>query len=93
MLAPRDHPGGPWQQQDGLEMVVYMLLFDFGVILGPVYISFLNSRNLKFDFVFGLVSRSFFNRFLGQNFGTRDFQIEVFAYKILQKSTSPVNRF
>ena len=39
MLAPRDRPGGPWEQQDGLEMVGYRILFDFGMILGPVYIS------------------------------------------------------
>ena len=51
-MAPRDHAGGPWEQQDGLEMVVYKILFDFGVILGPVYISFLSSRTPKFRFFF-----------------------------------------
>ena len=34
ILAPRDHPGGPWGQQDGFEMVVYRTLFDFWLILG-----------------------------------------------------------
>ena len=32
ILAPRGHPGGPWQQQDGFEMVVYRILLDLGVI-------------------------------------------------------------
>ena len=59
MLAPRDHAGGPWDQQDRLGMVVYRISFDFGVILGPAYIIFLNSRSSKFHFCFGLVSRSF----------------------------------
>ena len=52
ILAPRDHPGRPWEQQDGLEMVVYSILFDLGVILGPVFISFLSSRSLKFHCCF-----------------------------------------
>ena len=46
ILAPQDHAGGPWEQQDGFEMVVYRILFDLGMVLGPVYISFLSSRNL-----------------------------------------------
>ena len=28
ILAPRDHAGGPWEQQDGFEIVVYRILFD-----------------------------------------------------------------
>ena len=60
-MALRGHPGGPWGQQDGFEMVVYRILLDFGVILGPVYIRYLNSRILKFVFFLGFVSRSFFS--------------------------------
>ena len=60
ILAPRDHPGGPWEQQDGHELVWSRIFIDFGVILGPVYISFLGSRSLKLHFCFGVVSRSFF---------------------------------
>ena len=52
MFALQDHPGRPWEQQDELETVVYRTLFDFGVILGPVYISFLSSRTSKFRFCF-----------------------------------------
>ena len=54
VLAPRDHVGGPWEQQDGFEMVVYRILFDSEVIWGPVYISFLGSKSLKCHFCSGL---------------------------------------
>ena len=73
------HPGGPWEQQDRLELLVYRILFDLGMAWGPVYISFLNSRSSKFHIFSGLVFRSFFYRFLNRNFDTRDFQIMVFA--------------
>lgn len=48
------------EQQNGFEVEVYRILMDFGVLLGPVCISFLTSRSLQFQFVFGLVSRSCF---------------------------------
>ena len=57
ILAPRDHLGGLWEQQDGLEVVIRSILFDFGVILGPVHISFFSSRRLRFHSFFGLVPR------------------------------------
>ena len=44
ILAPRGHFGGQWGQQDGFEMVLYRILIDFGVIVGPVYIYFWSSR-------------------------------------------------
>ena len=47
ILAPRGHPGGPWEQQDGLEMVIYRILPDFRVISRRVYISFLK-KTLNF---------------------------------------------
>ena len=84
ILASRDHPGGLWEQQDGLEVVVYRISFDFGVILGPAYINFLSSRSSTFHF-FGFVSMSFVNRFLNRNFDAWDFQIEVFARKRFAK--------
>ena len=40
ILAPRDHPGGPWEQQDGLEVANDSIFVDFGVISGPVCVSF-----------------------------------------------------
>ena len=79
-MAHRDHPEGPWQQQDGLEMVVYWILFEFGVIVGAVYISFLSSRTLKFEnsFLSGLfpdhflsISESEFQRLGLPNQGVR----------------------
>ena len=32
ILAPRDHPGGPWEQQDGREVTNNMIFADFGLI-------------------------------------------------------------
>ena len=29
MLAPRDHPGGPWEQQGAHEMIRNMISMDF----------------------------------------------------------------
>ena len=52
ILTPRDHAGGPWEQQDGLEMVVHKILFDLGVIFKPVYIRFSRSRSLTNRFCF-----------------------------------------
>ena len=40
ILAPRNHPGGPLEQQVGLEVVDNRICLDLGVILGPAYISF-----------------------------------------------------
>ena len=63
------------------------------MILGPVYVSFWISKYLKNHFVSGLVSRSSFYRFLTRNINAWDFQIKVFAWKVLHKSTFDGNRF
>ena len=47
ILATRGHPGRPWEQQDGHGVVGNMIFIDFGVILEPVYSSFLNSGRSK----------------------------------------------
>ena len=47
---------------------------------------------LKKVFFFGLVSRSYFYRFLNRQFNVRDFQIVVFALKVLQKCFSGKSR-
>ena len=44
ILASRDHPGGPWEQQDGHEVANNRIFVDFGVISGPVYVSFGSSK-------------------------------------------------
>ena len=36
ILAPQDHSGGPWEQQDGYEVARHRILVDCGVILGFV---------------------------------------------------------
>ena len=42
ILASRDHPGGPWEQQDGLEVVEIRIFVDLGMNLVPVYVSVQN---------------------------------------------------
>ena len=53
----QDRPGGPWEQRDGHEVVRNRIVIDFAMIMG---LSFESFRDLKFRFVFGLVSRSLF---------------------------------
>ena len=61
IVAPRDHPGGPWEQQDGHEFANDRIFVDFGMISGLVYVSFWDSKCMNFLFMFILLSRSFFN--------------------------------
>ena len=58
ILAPRDHPGGPWEQQDGPEVVNNRVLVDFVLVLGLFYVNF-GFRMLKVLFC-GIVSKSSF---------------------------------
>ena len=95
ILAPKDLPGGPWEQQDGLEMVVYRILFDFGVIWGPVYMSFLSSRSFKFCFLGACyqsiclsISESEFPRLGLPN---QDFRMECIAQIAFQWKSFPMN--
>ena len=60
ILAPRDHPGGPWEQQDGHEVANNRIFVDLGVISGLVSVSFGGSKCVKNICMFRLVSRSFF---------------------------------
>ena len=46
-----DRTGGPWEQQDGHEVPRNRIFSDLGVILGPVYISFLVSKPVSVVFV------------------------------------------
>ena len=87
ILAPRNHPGGPWEQQDGPEVANNRIFFDFGMIWGPVYISFWKQKCFETCFLFKLVSRSSSHRFLTRIFDVWDLQIVVFALSVLQKST------
>ena len=59
ILAPRDHPGGPWEQQDGHEVARHRIFVDFGVISGPVYVGFSGLKCFKNRFLFRLVSMAF----------------------------------
>ena len=40
ILASWDNLGGPWEQQDGHEVVRNTIFIDFGVILGPCILAF-----------------------------------------------------
>ena len=44
ILASRDHPGGPWEQEDGQEVANNRIFVDFRMISGPVYASFWSSK-------------------------------------------------
>ena len=68
ILAPRDHLGGPWEQQDGHEVENNRILVSFWV-----------SKCVKILFIFRLVSRSFFDRFLTRISDVLDFKIVVCA--------------
>jgi hypothetical protein len=48
ILAPRDHPGGPWEQQDGYEVANNKILVDLGVIFGLVYFGFSRFVSMSF---------------------------------------------
>ena len=58
-LAPWDHPGGPWEQQDGHEVARHRILVDFGVISGLVYVSFWVSKCVFLFLCLGLFSVRF----------------------------------
>ena len=47
ILALRDHPGGPWEQQDGFEVANNRMLIEFGMILGRVHVTLWISKCLK----------------------------------------------
>ena len=81
ILAPLDHAGGPWEQQDRFEMAVYRILLDSAVFLGPVYISLLCAKTLIFHYFSWACFQVFFDPYVW------DFQIKVFASKVLQTST------
>ena len=86
ILAPRDHPGGPWEQQDGHEVVRSRLLIDFGMMLRPILRGFLAPR-LEIPICFGFVPMSFFDRFLSPIFVAWGSEFQVFAEEVLQKAT------
>ena len=46
ILAPRDHPGGPWERE--LDVVNNRIFVDFAMILGLVYVSFWGPKCLHF---------------------------------------------
>ena len=47
ILAPCEHPGGPWEQQGGHMTVLKQILIDCGAILGSHVQSFLGNEDYK----------------------------------------------
>ena len=60
ILAPRNHPGGPWEKQDGREVANNRIFVDLGVILELVYGSFWEPTCFKTCCFVWLGSESFF---------------------------------
>ena len=60
ILAPRDHPGGPWEHQDGHEDANDGILVDFGMISGPVSVRFSGPKCFKKQFILKPVSTTYF---------------------------------
>ena len=67
IFAPRNHPGGPWEKQDGHEVANNRIFVDLGVISGLVSVSFWVQNALEF-FFFRLVSKTYSYRFLPRIF-------------------------
>ena len=61
ILAPRDNPGGSWEQQDGHEVANDKFFVDFGMISGLVQVSFWGSKCVKHHVLFMCISMSFFS--------------------------------
>ena len=89
LFASLEHPGRSFgqlggtledhEQQDGHEVVRNTILIDFGVILEPVYASFLTSRRLISQFFRACFHNLFLYRFLNRNIISQDSRFEVFA--------------
>ena len=70
------------EQQDGFELAIRRILFYFGLSLGPGYIICSSARNLSFHFVWRLIAGNFLS-IPELDFARQDFQIAVFARKML----------
>ena len=62
ILATWEHLGASWEQQNGFEVVQNRIFIDFELIFKRHFKNFVRHRGLKFQFLLGLVSRSFFYR-------------------------------
>ena len=91
ILAPRDYPGGPWEQQDGFEVVDNRIFVDFGVISGPVYVSFWGSKCVKIVLFLGLFPGNFL-LISDLNFRRLGLPNRCFRIEVLQNTTFHRNR-
>ena len=66
-MAPWEHLGTSWEQQDGLEGVWNRIFIDFGFTLGPHFESFFGTEAWKFNFLSGLFPAQFVYRFVIRN--------------------------
>ena len=89
ILSPRDHPGGPWEQQDGHEVANDRILVDFELIAGLVYVGFLIPKCIKNVCLLGF----FVVAISDSIFDVLEFKIVVFALKVLHKPLFHGHRF
>ena len=61
-MAPWDHLGRPWEQQDGYEVVRNRIFIDSAMIFGSYFDSCLVTEACNCNFCFRLVSRSLFSK-------------------------------
>jgi hypothetical protein len=92
ILTIRGHPGTPWEQQDGYEVVGNTIFIDLGVILGSVYASFLNTGRSKPHSFPGLIQKAFYIHFCVEisNLGHLDSRLSHGRYCKNQLSTEIV---
>ena len=92
ILSAWDHPGGPWEQQEGHVGVRSKIFSDFGLISGTHFESFLSSDGLNSVFFWSLFPGHFLHRFLVAMNDSWSSQNKVFAWKVLQKPCFRKNR-
>ena len=92
ILAPRDYPGGPWEQQDGHEVARQRILIDFGLISGHVSVSSWVRNAKKNLFIFRLVSKSCLS-ISDSILRRRGLRNRCFRIEFIAKSDFPRNRF
>ena len=62
-----EHPGGPWEQQDGLDRGRHRIFNDLGLMLASFFESLLSTEARNFNLCSGLVPGHFLCRFLNRH--------------------------
>ena len=83
MSTPRDHLGEPWEQQHEHEVVRNKIFIDFGVLLGPMYISLYVFKKLETSLCSGLFPGHVFHWFPNRHLDVWGSKFDVFAKNVL----------